>query len=89
MLPLCPDTSRGCPLSLTRAVSGYSLTPAHGFFFLGGGGSATVIMLEHHLGDEQLMAMLQFLKPAVHLHTPNRLIAEFNMGAYEYALSQR
>ena len=24
------------------------------------------------------------LKPAVHLHTPNRLIAEFNMGAYEY-----
>ena len=29
------------------------------------------------------------LKPAVHLHTPNRLIAEFNMGTYEYALSQR
>ena len=27
------------------------------------------------------------IKPAVHLHTPNRLIAEFNMGAYEYALS--
>ena len=23
------------------------------------------------------------------LHTPNRLIAEFNMGAYEYALTRR
>ena len=29
------------------------------------------------------------VKPAVHLHTPNRLIAEFNMGAYEYALTRR
>ena len=29
------------------------------------------------------------LKPAVHLHTPDRLIAEFNMGAYEYALTRR
>ena len=29
------------------------------------------------------------IKPAVHLHTPNRLIAEFNIGAYEYALTRR
>ena len=29
------------------------------------------------------------LKPTVHLHTPNRLIAEFNMGAYEYVLTRR
>ena len=29
------------------------------------------------------------VKPAVHLHTPNRLIAEFSMGACEYTLSQR
>ena len=29
------------------------------------------------------------VKLAVHLHTPNRQIAEFNMGAYEYALTRR
>ena len=33
--------------------------------------------------------MNKCLKPAVHLHTPNRLIAEFNMGAYEYALTRQ
>ena len=37
----------------------------------------------------QLLLDALALKPAVHLHTPNRLIAEFNMGAYEYALTRR
>ena len=40
-------------------------------------------------GDNASERAISYLKPAVHLHTPNRLIAEFNMGAYEYALSQR
>ena len=39
--------------------------------------------------DEYKKRLEERLKPAVHLHTPNRLTAEFNMGAYEYALTRR